>query len=171
MFTNNNIIAMNPQFDQFQKTITNPFKFTFFKLVKLPASFVAGLRVGKLTSSEAVILVKHNWLNQNPFRSMYFAVQSMAAEMSTGLFAVGQTYKRKPSVSMLVVGIEGKFFKKATGLISFTCKDGAAVESVIEECIQTGEGRTLACTSIGTNEQGEKVSEFIIHWSFKAKSL
>jgi hypothetical protein len=102
---------------------------------------------------------------------MYFAVQSMAAEMSTGLFAVGQTYKRKPTVSMLVVGMEGKFFKKATGLISFTCKDGAAVESVIEECIQTGEGRTLACTSVGTNEQGEKVSEFIIHWSFKAKSL
>jgi hypothetical protein len=162
---------MNPQFDRFHKTITNRFKFAFFKLVKLPAAFIAGLRIGKFTANEAVILVRHNWLNQNPFRSMYFAVQSMAAEMSTGLFAVGQTYKRKPTVSMLVVGIEGKFFKKATGLIAFTCKDGAAVESVIEECIQTGEGRTLACTSVGTNEAGEKVAEFIIHWSFKAKSI
>ncbi len=162
---------MNPHFDKFQKTITNRFQFAFFKLVKLPAAFVAGLRIGKINSFEAVVLVKHNWLNQNPFRSMYFAVQSMAAEMSTGLFAIGQTYKRKPIVSMLVVGIEGQFFKKATGLIAFTCLDGAKVEAVIEECIQTGEGRTLACTSIGTNEQGEKVSEFIIHWSFKAKSI
>ena len=162
---------MNPQFDRFQQIITNRFQFAFFKLVKLPAAFVAGLRVGKLSSTEAVILVKHNWLNQNPFRSMYFAVQSMAAEMSTGLFAVGQTYKRQPAVSMLVVGIEGKFFKKATNLISFTCSDGAAVEAVIEACILTGESRTLACTSIGTNEQGDKVSEFIINWSFKAKSI
>lgn len=161
---------MNPRFDRFQKMITNRFQFSFFKLIKLPAAFFAGLRIGKLNSTETVILVKHSWLNQNPFRSMYFAVQSMAAEMSTGLFAVGQTYQREPVVSMLVVGIEGKFFKKATGLISFTCKDGAKVEAIIEECIQTGEGRTLDCLSVGTNEQGEKVSEFIIHWSFKAKS-
>jgi hypothetical protein len=100
---------------------------------------------------------------------MYFAVQSMAAEMSTGLFAVGQTFKRNPTVSMLVINVEGKFNKKATGLISFTCKDGAKVEAIIEECIATGEGRTLVCSSLGTNERSEVVSEFFITWSFKSK--
>ncbi|MBH2003885.1 MAG: DUF4442 domain-containing protein [Sphingobacteriia bacterium] len=162
---------MNPQFPRFEQLVTNPFRFALFKLVKLPASFVAGLRVEKLNAAEAVILVKHGWLNQNPFRSMYFAVQAMAAEMSTGLFAVGQTYQRNPSVSMLVVNIEGKFFRKATGTIAFTCKDGALVDQTIEACIADGEGRTLQCRSIGTNEQGEVVSEFVITWSFKAKKV
>lgn len=162
---------MNPKFADFQKKITNPLQFTFFKLYKLPAAFVAGLKIGKLDAQEAVVQVKHGWINQNPFQSMYFAVQSMAAEMSTGLFAVGQTYQRNPAVSMLVVNIEGSFYKKATGLISFTCTDGALVDDTIEACIATGEGRTLQCTSIGTNEQGEKVSSFIITWSFKAKQL
>ncbi|MFX9054098.1 hypothetical protein ABTN50_19255, partial [Acinetobacter baumannii] len=62
------------------------------------------MRVKKIDAQTAVITVKHGWINQNPFKSMYFAVQSMAAEMSTGLFAVGQTYKRTPAVSMLIVG-------------------------------------------------------------------
>jgi len=160
---------MNPEFGRFLKLITNPFKFALFKIVKLPATFVAGLKVGKLTSEEAIILVKHSWLNQNPFKSMYFAVQLMAAEMSTGLFAVGQTYKRTPAVSMLVIKVEGKFHKKATGLISFTCKDGAKVEAIIEECISSGEGKTLVCDSIATNENGEVVAEFLVTWSFKSK--
>lgn len=160
---------MNPQFPAFKKLITHPVRFAFFKLIKLPAAFIAGLKVGYIDEEQTVILVKHGWLNQNPFKSMYFAVQAMAAEMSTGLFPVGQTYKTNPPVSMLVVGLEAKFIKKATGLISFTCKDGLKIAQMIDEAIATGEGRTIVCTSTGTNEQGEVVAEFNITWSFKSK--
>jgi hypothetical protein len=160
---------MNPQFPAFKKIISNPIRFAFFKLVKLPAAFIAGLKVGYIDESKTVILVKHGWLNQNPFKSMYFAVQAMAAEMSTGLFPVGQTYKRSPSVSMLVVGLEAKFVKKATGLIAFTCTDGLLVNQTIEEAIATKEGRSIVCKSVGTNLDGETVAEFYITWSFKAK--
>jgi len=160
---------MNLQFTNFQKKISNPIQFAFFKLVKLPAAFIAGLRIKHIDHQKAIVTVKHGWINQNPFKSMYFAVQSMAAEMSTGLFAVGQTYKRTPAVSMLVIGLEGKFYKKATGLISFTCNDGKAVEEAIERAITTKEGQTIVCTSVGTNENGERVSEFTLTWSFKVK--
>ena len=84
---------MNPAFNRFQQLITNPYKFAFFKMGKLPAAFVAGLRVGKFTAEESIILVKHGWLNQNPFQSMYFAVQSMAAEMSTDYLLLGKLIK------------------------------------------------------------------------------
>lgn len=160
---------MNPQFPAFKKIISNPLRFALFKLVKLPAAFIAGLKVEYIDESKTVISVKHGWLNQNPFKSMYFAVQAMAAEMSTGLFPVGQTYKRSPSVSMLVVGLEAKFVKKATGLITFICTDGLLVCQTIEEAIATKEGRTIVCKSIGTNIDGEIVAEFYITWSFKAK--
>ncbi|TAG12462.1 MAG: thioesterase [Sphingobacteriia bacterium] len=151
--------------------MTNPLKFAFFKFTKLPAAFIAGLKIGYMDAHKTTITVRYNWLNQNPFKSMYFAVQSMAAEMSTGLFAVGQTYQRNPPISMLVVSVEGKFFKKATGLISFTCNDGILVSDAIEESIATGAGKTVVCKSIGTNEVGELVSEFLIIWSFKVKQL
>ncbi len=160
---------MNPNFTRFQKNITSPARFAFFKLIKLPAAFIAGLRIKKFTEEETIIVVKHRWINQNPFRSMYFAVQAMAAEMSTGLFAVAQTYQRHLPVSMLVIHLEGKFVKKATGIISFSCNDGRLVEETVEQCLSDGEPRTIQCKSVGTNEDGQVVSEFIVTWSFKAK--
>jgi hypothetical protein len=37
--------------------------------------------------------VKHRWINQNPFNSMYFAVQAMAAELATGALVMFQIQK------------------------------------------------------------------------------
>lgn len=139
-------------------------------LSRLPAAFFAGLRVKELSGHKAVVSVRYKWFTQNPFRSMYFAVQSMAAEMSTGLLASGHIYKRNPAISMLVVGIEAKFFKKATDVVSFTCNDGEAILQQIEEAVVTGESRTIKCRSEGTDIAGDVVSEFFITWSFKART-
>lgn len=160
---------MNSRFEKFQKIIQNPLKFRFFLLQKLPSALIAGLRVKEISTLEAVITVRHRWINQNPFRSMYFAVQSMAAEMSTGLLAFGQLYQRNPAVSMLVVGMEAKFYKKAVGKIAFYCEDGLAIANAVEAATQTGQGQTIQCYSVGKNEAGETVSEFWFTWSFKAK--
>ena len=138
-------------------------------LQRLPSALFAGLRIKIFDEQHAVISVKYKWFNQNPFRSMYFAIQSMAAEMSTGLLASAQVYQRSPAVSMLVVGIEAKFLKKAVDTISFACNDGDAIDRIIEESIASGEGKTIICKSIGTNMAGEVVSEFLVTWSFKAK--
>ena len=161
---------MNPGFREFRQQIINPLKFRMFMLQRLPSALFAGLRVKILDEQQAVVTVKYKWFNQNPFKSMYFAMQSMAAEMSTGLLASGQVYKRNPPVSMLVIGLEAKFVKKVVDTVSFTCIDGDAIDEAIESSIATGEGKTIKCHSIGTNLAGEVVSEFWITWSFKAKT-
>ena len=93
----------------------------------------------------------------------------MAAEMSTGLLAMGHTYESRPAISMLVVKLEAAYFKKATERIYFTCSDGAAVKKAIEQTIATNESQMVQCTSIGKNKQGELISQFVLTWSFKAK--
>lgn len=155
--------------EAFIKLVRNRWKFGFFLFSKLPAAWLAGVRVKHLESSKAEVTVPYKWLSQNPFRSTYFACLSMAAEMSTGLLAMGHTYQRKPSVSMLVVKLEGDFFKKATGVTAFTCEDGEKIRSVIEETISTGEARSFKAKTVGKNAVGELVAEFYITWSFKAK--
>jgi hypothetical protein len=160
---------VNPQFPKFQKIILHPIKFWFFLFMKLPAAWMAGLRMKKFEADEAVVTVSYKWLTQNPFQSMYFAVQSMAAEMSTGMLAFGQVYQRSPAVSMLVVGMESKFHKKATDKIEFTCNEGHLIANAVEESMRLGEGQTIKCYSVGKNQAGEVVSEFWITWSFKAK--
>ena len=161
---------MNPQFSSFRNFITNPIKYRFFLITKLPMGFISGLKIVALTEAQAAVSVRFKWVNQNPFRSIYFAVLSMAAELSTGILAVGQVYKRNPAVSMLVVKVEADFLKKAVGTIVFTSQDGDTIAAAVEQAVKSGEGVTVQCVSVGVNEENEEVARFIFTWSFKAKS-
>ena len=161
---------MNPNFDLFIQQINRPYKFNLFLLKLLPSAYFAGLGVHSFTPEQATISVKEKWFNKNPFRSVYFAILSMAAEVSTGALCWGAIYKRNPAVSMLLVKVDGSFYKKATGKILFTCADGDAVNKVVDEAINTGTGTTVTCHSTGRNEAGEMVAEFNFTWSFKARS-
>lgn len=159
----------NPHFAEFKKLVSNPLKFRLFMLGKLPAAFFAGLKIEAFDEAHAVVSVKQKWFNKNPFGSVYFAVLTMAAEMSTGLLSMGNTFKRNPSLSMLVINTQANFYKKATGKINFTCSNGNTISSAVDDAIKTGEGKTIACIATGTNELGEKVAEIICTWSFKAR--
>ena len=153
----------------FFKLIKHPLKFRLFLLTKLPSAYFSGVRVKEADEYKCVVTVPFRWFTQNPFRSTYFACLSMAAEMSTGTLALSHIYQRKPAVSMLVLNVTGNFIKKATGMTSFTCNDGAAIRQCIEDSIASGEGKSITVSSIGINKDGEIVAAFEITWSFKAK--
>ncbi|MFZ1529093.1 MAG: DUF4442 domain-containing protein [Ferruginibacter sp.] len=155
--------------DQFLRLTTHPFKFRLFLLKKLPSAFFSGVRVQYVDNDKCVVTVPYKWFSTNPFRSTYFACLSMAAEMSTGVLAMGHTYAQKPAVSMLVTKIEGNFFKKATGLTSFTCEDGRRIAQVIREAMASGKGTTVTARAVGTNAANEQVADFYLTWSFKVK--
>ena len=168
---------MNTQLDAgidhkaaFIALISNPLKFKFFLLKKLPAAWFSGVRVKTLYGNDCAVTVPYKWFTQNPFRSTYFACLAMAAEMSTGILAMANTYKRKPAVSMLVVGLEGHFYKKAQGITSFTCQGGQQIADAIEKAILTNESQTIRVLSSGFNDSNELISEFWITWSFKARN-
>lgn len=151
------------------KLVTSPLSFNAFLLAKLPMGFIAGLRVKEITMEKCSITVPYRWMNQNPFRSTYFAVLAMAAEMSTGMLALIGTMDSKPSVSMLVTHLEADFTKKATGITTFTCYDGQAIFDAIEKSIITGEGQDITTTAIGLSKDGHEEARFRIQWSFKAR--
>ena len=157
-----------PALAAFQQQVLNPFKLRLFMLRKLPMAWLAGLRLVALTPAGATVTVPFKYLTQNPFRSIYFACLAMAAELASGMLAMLHTQGGGP-VSMLVVGLEADFSKKAVGLISFVCDDGATIAQAVAESRATGEGRTVTATSTGTDATGDVVARFRITWSFRAK--
>src|SRR5689334_11873449 len=112
--------------------VKHPLQFRLFLMKNLPAGYFSGLKVQSVSEKAAVVSIPYKWFTRNPFRSTYFACLSMAAEMTTGILAMGNLYKRSPKVSMLVTGIEGKFYKKAIGRTRFVCEDGMAIKQAIE---------------------------------------
>lgn len=144
-------------------------KLNRFLLFKLPSAFFCGVRVQTIDANQCVVSVKHRWINQNPFQSMYFAVQAMGAELSTGALVMYHIQKSGRKISMLVANNKSNFTKKATGRITFTCNDGHLIEAAIQKTIATGEGQTFWMKSIGMNEQGVQVSEMDFEWSIRVK--
>jgi hypothetical protein len=149
--------------------VNNPFKFRLFLLSKLPAAFVAGVRIKQCNEESCSVSVPFKWLTQNPFRSTYFACLSIAAEMSTGVLAMANLYKRTPKASMLITSVESKYYKKATGKTIFICRDGLKMKATIDEAYQTYLPQSITARSEGYNEQNELVAEFWFTWSFKVK--
>ena len=100
---------------------------------------------------------------------MYFAVQAMAAELTTGALVMYHIKKSGKKISMLVANNKGNFTKKARGRITFTCNDGNLIEDAIRKAIETGEGQTFWMTSTGKDEAGDQVSFMEFEWSIKVK--
>ena len=147
-----------------------PRKLNTYTMFKLPAAYLCGVRTKHIDNEKCIVGVKYKWVNQNPFKSMFWAVQGMAAEFSTGALMISKIQESGKRVSMLVTSNNATFTKKAVGRIKFTCNDGKATDEVLRKAIETGEGQTLWMQSVGVNEEGVVVSTFNFEWSVKVKS-
>ncbi len=147
-----------------------PIKLNTFTFFKLPSAFWSGVRVKSISPEICQTTVKYGWFNQNPFKSMYFAVQAMAAEFTTGALVMYRIKESRKNISMLVAQNKAVFTKKAIGRITFTCNQGNLIADVIQKAIDTNEGQTVWLTSIGVDEKGDQVSEMQFEWTLKARS-
>lgn len=146
-----------------------PSKLNTFLFFKLPAAFWCGVRVKSISDEQCITTVRHRWINQNPFQSMYFAVQAMAAELTTGTLVMMKIKESGEKISMLVAKTNCHFSKKATGRITFTCNDGNIIDAAIQNAVETKEGQVFWMKSVGVDESGIQVSEMNFEWTIKLK--
>jgi len=145
------------------------FKYTLFTLFKLPAAWITGVRLTHLDDRSSTASIKHRWINQNPYSSMFWAVQGMAAEFPTGILLTQEIERSKRNISMLVLNNKASFTKKATGRINFTCNQGEEARATIDKLITTGEPQTVWLDAVGVNESGQQVSSFSFEWTLLLK--
>ena len=137
---------------------------------RMPLGWLSGMRVKHFDENTCLVHIRLKWLNQNPFKSMFWAAQGMAAEMSTGVLVMKGIQDSGKKVSMLVTHQEGNFTKKATGLIKFECTNGDLVANAIKKLSETGEGQTILMKSEGRNSEGISVANFTFQWGIKVKN-
>lgn len=133
-------------------------------------AWLMGLKIKDIEPEACTIILPFKKRNLNPFKSMYFAAQIAAAELSTGLLLL-VALDGKPKISMLVKDLQAKFMKKAVTDLIFVCKDGKAIEGAINQAIETGEKVEFQALSQGFNKDKEIVCEAKITWSIKLKSI
>ncbi len=131
-------------------------------------AFFLGVRVKSCTLLRSEVVLPFWWLSQNPFRSIYFAAQCSAAELSTGTLAT-VAIAGHGNISMLVSKVEAEYNKKATSKTTFVCEDGQLIMDAVQAAIDTGEGQVVTAVSTGVQMSGEVVSVTKFTWSFRVR--
>ena len=160
---------MNETQKKFCRKMTNWFLFKTYAIQKLPLAFLTGFKILKLDESKCITRVKYSYLNKNPFRSTFWAVLGMAAELSTGAYALLATKGKEKSIAVILVGAHAEFVKKAAGVTTFTCSNWFEFDKAVARAIETGEPQTAIGRSIGLNSNGETIALFEFTWSFKIR--
>ena len=146
-----------------------PFGINLYTFFNLPSAWWCGVRVKKITRKYCSTKVNLNWINKNPFKSMFWAIQGMAAELSTGVLIMQASKSFKCDISMLVINNKATFTKKAKGQIVFSCNNGEAVEKTFTKLFKTNKSQTLWLQAIGVDEEGDIVSTFDFEWTLLLK--
>ena len=129
----------------------------------------SGTRLVSLDEKKSIAEVPFNWRNKNPFNSMYFAVQSMAAELSTAAPVLMVLKGFDASTALIIVDIKATFVKKAQSTVSFTCLDYEKMHLAVESLKQAGDVATVTAKTVGVDEAGDEVATFYFTWSFKRR--
>ena len=137
-------------------------------LFKLPAAWLTGVRILSISDAKCEVKVRFKWINQNPYRSMFWAVQGMAAELTTGMLLTKSIQESNTNISMLLVGNKSNFYKKAVGKIKFVCDQGETAKELIN-LTKKNITHKAWLKAKGFDETGDMVSEFDFEWSCKKR--
>ena len=145
-----------------------PNKINKWMLFQLPAAWLTGVRISSISDTKCEVKVRFKWINQNPYRSMFWAVQGMAAELTTGMLLTKSIQESNTNISMLLVANKSNFYKKAVGKIKFICDEGEAAKNLIN-LTKKNITHKAWLKAKGIDETGDIVSEFNFEWSCKKR--
>jgi acyl-coenzyme A thioesterase PaaI-like protein len=161
---------LSPQQIKFRDKFLSPFKQKLFYLKSLPMGLISGIRLVHLDEAKAVAEVPFRWRNKNPFNSMYFAVQSMAAELSTAAPVMLALKDFDADVALIIVDLKVTFVKKAQSKTTFTCTEYSSIHDAITQLKQPGDTTAITLKTTGRDTDENEVATFYFTWSFKRRS-
>ena len=155
-----------PKFDFDMATkLKNAIQLRLWMLTKLPMGLLTGMKVSTLDETSCTVELKDRFWLHNPFRSMFWAVMGMAAELSTGALLTAWCSGNK--IRYILTGMEGVFFKKVRGKSFYFCSAGKEVLNILETLSLPGDTATVTLPVIAQDLNGQIVAEFKFSWTLK----
>lgn len=150
------------------RRLKSPLLFGLYLLTRIPSAFFMGIRLHRCDENEASVALPFWWFTKNPFRSVYFAAQCGAAELSTGVLAT-IALQGRGKVTMLVSNFEMEFVKKAKSRVIFHCEEGQAISEAVRLAAVEKSKQTVRVLTEGRDKNGELVAKAWVTWYFRGK--
>lgn len=154
---------------KFRNDFLSIYKQKYYFLKNLPMGLVSGIKLIQLDEEKSVTEVPFRWCNKNPFSSMYFAVQSMAAELSTAAPVFMSLKGVDTDIAFIIIDLKAEFVKKAQSRVAFTCLDYEKIFKAVTSLDESKQEATVTAKTVGTDDRGDEVAVFYFTWSFKIR--
>ncbi len=151
------------------KKISSPWGFRAFGFKYIPILWFSRASIQEISEGKIRVKLPFRWSTKNPFKSVYFAAQASAAEISTGL-AFYFPARHYGNISMLVKEMHVVFHKKAKTDLIFECKQIKEIAEFVDSVSRDSEGREFTAKSVGYDKENNIVSEFNFVWTLKSRN-
>ncbi len=131
---------------------------------------LSGIKMIQLDETASVSEVPMRWGNKNPFNSMYFAVQSMAAELSTAAPILMALKGSDADIALIIVDLKAEFVKKAQSKVTFSCVEVDKITNAVAQLKCAGDIATVTARTTGRDVDDNEVASFYFTWSFRRRS-
>ena len=155
---------------KFRDNFLSPFKQKLYYLKNLPMGLISGIRLIHLDEKRSVSELPFRWLNKNPFNSIYFAVLSMAAELSTAAPVMLALKASDANIALIIVELKVDFIKKAQSKIIFTCIDYDDICNAVSQLKKADDTAVFTAKTTGRDIDDNEVATFYFTWSFRRRS-
>ena len=146
-------------------SLQQKWKLRWWMLRRLPMGLISGMHIISLDEESCNVELKDRWWIRNPFGSVFWAVMSMAAELSTGALVLA--YTQSAGIQFILVGFEAKFLKKAKGKSFYFCHAGKEVARSISNITNTTAPSIIILPVLAQDESGQLLAEFKCYWQLR----
>lgn len=141
-----------------------------FGFFKVPLIWLCNPTILKLDQHTVEIKIPLKRKTKNHLNSMYFGVLAVGADVAGGFMAMNKAKSRGQKISLAFKAVEGQFLKRPEGDVHFICHDGALIDAMLDETIETGQrvNQDVKITAICPKLNGdEPMAEFLLTLSLK----
>ena len=144
----------------------------FFGLTRIPLIFYCRPKVVSISDNQIEVKIRFNRRTKNHLNSMYFGALSVGADVTGGFLAMKFIRASKSRISLIFKDFHADFLKRSEGDVHFVCKEGSAIQKLVEVAEQTGERQNLPIhiTATVPSISNEPVAKFILTLSIKEKT-
>tara|TARA_B100000953_G_scaffold211031_1_gene174227 strand:+ start:335 stop:814 length:480 start_codon:yes stop_codon:yes gene_type:complete len=115
------------------------------------------------------IKIPLNRRTKNHINTMYFGALSIGADITGGFLALPPIQKSKRKIVLVFKDFNAQFLKRAEADVHFICKDGLAVQNLVDTAIKTQERQNFKLKIIAKTPKisNDIVAEFELTLSIK----
>ncbi|WP_337879547.1 DUF4442 domain-containing protein [Rheinheimera sp.] len=129
-------------------------------------------RIIELDDQRTVIRMPHHRRTKNHLGSIYFGALAIGADLAGAFLVFHKARQRGLSIHFAFKDVKGEFLKRPEADVHFVSNDGALIDQMIEQSLQSGErvNQTVTIHVTCPSLHGDEVmARFELTLSIKAK--